>query len=127
MKTYMSKLTTHVERNLSRVLPDSFPLVFVRQTTPEAYYVAAIANFPANDKKRFDSVCLAFSLLDDETTHDVHEYDQFLSFVIGLFGKSNEGIVAFAGDNCNINRAISNHVDVPLIGSTSHRFQLAAR
>lgn len=86
MKKYMSKLMTHVESKISLVLPDRFAIEFDEQTTPIAHYVAVFATISMNDKKLFDSACLALSPLENETSQEAHEHVRFLSFVLGLFG-----------------------------------------
>lgn len=38
-----------------------------------------------------------------------------------------ENVIAFDGENCNVNCAINNHMGVRLIGCASHRNRLAAK
>lgn len=120
-------LTTHVESKISLVPPDSFVLVFDRQTAPETHYVAVFAIFPTNGQKRFSSAYFGLSPLEDKTTHKAQKYVQFLSFVLELFGKFFENIVGIVGENCNVNCATTNHMDVPPIGCASNCFQLVVK
>lgn len=65
--------------------------------------------------------------LQDETTPGADEYINFLNFLSSVHGKTMENVVAIIGDNCNVNQSISNKLSIPLIGCSSHRFQLAIK
>ena len=43
----------------------------------------------------------------------------------GLYGKEWSNVVALIADNCELNKAISDQTNKPLIGCASHRFALA--
>ena len=67
------------------------------------------------------------SPLNDESRLNSEEHIEFLAFVLNLFGKSWDIVVALIGDNVSINQSISNKLQIPLVGCASHRLNLAVR
>lgn len=53
------------------------------------------------------------------------EHVGFIHFVLSVFGKGINNVVALVGDNCNVGKSICNKLNRPLIGCASYRFNLA--
>lgn len=94
---------TCVEESVSSLLRNKFALFFGGQTTPEAHHVAVFAMFTAGCSLGYNSACLAISPFQDETTQGADEHFTFLEFVLDVFEKSLDSLVAFVGENCNVN------------------------
>lgn len=110
MKLYLSKLTTRMEVEISNTLLKNIPLVFDKQTTPEARHVALFAQYRAEFVLGYQSAYLAFSMLEDETTQGSDEYVSFLNFVLELFGKSSSNVMALMGNKCSVSQNMSDKI-----------------
>ncbi len=44
----------------------------------------------------------------------------FINFVFGLFNRNFDYIVSFTGDNCNVNKKLSEFFQTPIVGCASH-------
>ncbi len=63
----------------------------------------------------------------DETSLDTDEHFNFLTYILEVYQKSWSNVDALIGDNCKTNKAPSFKTKKPLIGCSSHRFNLAIR
>lgn len=79
------------------ILPDRIALVFDGQTFKDAHYVGVFATFSAANCNGFELVCLAMSLMEDETTQTAYQHIDFLSYVLSVFGKSFENVLSNVG------------------------------
>ena len=104
---YVFKLTHHVEKKIAKVLPDRFSIMFDGWSSAGTYYVGIYATFPSVKSVGYDSVCLAFSPLENEETYSEQEHMDLIEFVLQTFGKRTSHIVAIVADNCTTNRSIS--------------------
>ena len=104
---YMHRLTKIVERKIEGLLPDRLAIVFDGWAGGDTHFVSVFATFPANNKQGYDRVFLACSPMENEECLDANEHYNFLVYVLGVFGKSIDAVVAVVGDNCSMNRAMS--------------------
>lgn len=63
-------------------------------------------------------------LLDKEDL-SANSYMAFVDEVLLNYGKNRGNILFLVGDNCNVNKALSRKISIPLIGCASHRLNLA--
>ncbi|RHY17778.1 hypothetical protein DYB32_010473 [Aphanomyces invadans] len=63
--------------------------------------------------------------MNDECSLSADDHYDYACFVLDMFGKNWSNVVALVGDNCSTNGAFSARSKVPLIGCSSHRFNLA--
>lgn len=91
------------------------------------HYVAVFARFPAANESGFESVCLTMSPMEDETTQTADEYIESLFHVLAVFDMSFHNVTALIGDRCSSNQSIATMLRNPLIGCSSHCFQVAVR
>lgn len=63
----------------------------------------------------------------NEETQNANEHYEFILFVLSVYGKTMQNVVAVVGDNCNTNRAMSRRIGPIFVGCYSHRFNLAVR
>lgn len=127
---YMSLLTHRVERHISACLPDKFAIVIDGWTNCETHYLAVFGTYPCheheeNNGKNYSSVLLAVSPLLDETTLTASAHEETISYILSVYDKSWENVVAIIGDNVSTNKALASLVGRFLIGCASHRFNLA--
>lgn len=124
---YMKKLTVHVEHRLSNILPEKFALVFDGWSAGQTHFVGIFASFPDSSENGYAARLLAFSPMGDESSLNSAEHYGFMTFVLTTFGKTWENVICIIGDNCSTNKAVANLAEKPLIGCSSHRFNLAAQ
>lgn len=72
-------------------------------------------------------VLLGFSpfLSEDDFSHEQHL--DLVEFVLEVFSKDLSNVICFVGDNCNVNKALANLAEKPLVGCAAHRFNLAVQ
>ena len=68
---------------------------------------------------------LTFSPLLDESHLNAAGHVQLIAAALALHGKEWSNVVALFADNCELNKAMSDQANKPLIGCASHRFALA--
>lgn len=68
---------------------------------------------------------------EDETSQNGENHEEFIEFVLPLFRKSWENVLAIIGDNCALNRCLAkslcNNHQIGSVGCASHRFNLAIK
>jgi hypothetical protein len=116
-------LTSLVEKQLLKIIPEKFALIFDGWTEGSTHYVALIASYltPEGHKESL----LAIAPLLNEETLGATQHIEFMQATLELYGKNLGNVVAFIGDNCSTNKKISNDTGIPLVGCASHRFNLA--
>lgn len=127
LMTYLSQLTTLVEEKIKEKLPSRFAVIFDGWTGGDTHYVSVFASFPAVNACGYESVLLALAPMGEEDSHTADEHYSFLKFVLSVYGKTIENVVALVGDNENTNRAFGRRVGPTFVGCHSHRFNLAVR
>lgn len=63
----------------------------------------------------------------DEATNDVNEHISFQYFVLSVLGEKMSTVVVFIFDNCSVSHSVSSKLNIPLMGCTTHRFQLTVK
>ncbi|RHY87092.1 hypothetical protein DYB37_010240 [Aphanomyces astaci] len=120
----MRALCAHVERKIASQLPHQFALVHDGWSHGSTHYLAIFATFPSSDPIGYTWTLLAFAPINDEESLSADDHYEFTVFVLELFGKTWDNVVALIGDNCSTNGAFARRAGVPLIGCTSHLFIL---
>lgn len=124
---YLMKITVCVEKKIARLLPNKFALVFDGWSGGETHYVSVFASIPADTPIGYRNVLLAMSPLENEDTQSTDEHYNFIEFVLSVFGKCWNNVVALCGDNCATNKALSRKAGCGFVGCGSHRFNLAVK
>ena len=125
LKMYMEKLIQIVKNKISYELPDKFSLVIERWTKESTHFIGLCASYPYNNQKGYRTIFLAFSPLLSEISSTASDYVEFIKYVLSLFNKNLENVVAITGDNAEVNKFIANLCSIPLIGCANHKFNLA--
>lgn len=71
-----------------------------------------LTTYPVDNKNGFNKLLLAISLMENEATQDTLEYLDFLDFVLDLFGKDRNNVLALIGENRNTNESMSRFLRV---------------
>ena len=128
LRKYMGILTKEVEKKISHILPEKIALVIDGWTKASVHFVGVFATYPDLGKVGgYESVMLAFSPMFCETEFGADEHYEFISWVLSVYGKTFENVIAIIGDNVSVNKALSTKCNLPLIGCASHRFNLAVK
>lgn len=121
----IDNLTSLIEKKMSAALPDKFFILFDGWTIDGTHYVVIFATYLYVKPPGYDSVLLALSSLDNEESEKADEHYAFMKFVLSVFGKKMEDIVAIMGEKCSTNKALPTSVGCGFSGCCSHRFNLA--
>eukprot|EP00171_Calliarthron_tuberculosum_P021824 IDg21824t1 len=122
---YLSKLSTRVEDRIRNLLPEKFALIFDGWTSSDTHFVAIFASFPVKSTNGYRTVLLSFSPFEDEVSQNAKNHYLFACFVLDLYGKSFNNVVALIGDNCETNKLFATLAGTYFVGCASHRFNLA--
>ena len=126
LKKYMDRVTKRVEQKISSLLPEKFSIVLDGWTKKSTHFVAVFAVYPVDTELGYESVLLGFSPLLCETNFGAKNHHELLEWTLELYGKNIENnVVALIGDNAEVNKALANLCEKPLIGCASHKFNLA--
>lgn len=77
--------------------------------------------------KGYNTFLLGFSPFENEQSQGAHQHTMYVEYVLNLFGKDMSNVVALCGDNCYTNKAFVDTVNKPLVGCSSHRYNLAVQ
>lgn len=125
LKKYMEKLVREVEQKISDDLPNIFSLVIDGWTKRSTHFIGLFASYPCNNQNGYCTVLLAFSPMVSETSFTASDHVEFIEYVLSVYNKNLENVVAITGDNAEVNKSIANLCKMPLIGCASHKFNLA--
>ena len=127
LMAYMDDLTTVVEKKLAKMIPDSFALVFDGWTHVSTHYLSIFATWGSNEETGYEVALLGLSPLENEETLSAVEHENYITYVLNLFGKSAENVACVIADNNNTNKAVADAMGASFIGCASHRFNLAVQ
>lgn len=125
--TYLQKLTFVFELHIQQKLLEKFSIVFDGLCGGGSHYFSLYEIYPAPEYIGYDMVLVARSTMENENSLDAHKQYEFMKFVLTLFCKSMDYMVAMAGDNWNKNRAMSRRIGPIFVSCHSHRFNLAVK
>jgi len=124
---YLVALTAHVESKIRSQLPDRIALVFDGWSSNDTHFVAVYATYSSESELGYNSVLLAFSPFEDESSQDAIHHLDFTKWVLSNYGKSFANVIALIGDNCATNRRFATLAKTNFVGCASHRFNLAVK
>ena len=122
---FLTPLTTAVETKISKQLSVKFALVFEGSTSNSSHYVASYASSPPNNRSGFISRLLSVYSIGDECQLESDQHIEYFDYVLSLYGKSTDNVVAIVGDNPSVNESIFGKTGIPFIGFASHLFNVA--
>ena len=121
----MDLVTREVEKKIGDLLPSKFALVLDGWTKNSTHFLGVFASSASPNINGFETVLLAFSPFLSEKEFTATAHYELLEFILNIYGKSFENVIAFCGDNAEVNKSLANLCNLPLIGCASHRFNIA--
>ncbi|CAI9729023.1 XP_014786661.1PREDICTED: uncharacterized protein LOC106880990 [Octopus vulgaris] len=121
----MEKLNQELDKKISEELPSKVSLVIDGWTKGSKYLIGLFASYSCNYQNDYCTVSLVFSPMVSETSFTASDYVEFIEYVLSVYNKNSENVVAITGDNTGVNKSIANLCRIPLIGCASHKFNLA--
>jgi hypothetical protein len=130
----------HYEEIKSKLLPSKFGLCFDGWACGSIHYVAIFAVFPRSDEA-FDEdgnsypvtkqgkLLSAIAPLPEMTNEGLTaaSHISFIQSKLGFYAKRLSNVKFFCGDNCSVNKAMSNRTKIPTIGCYSHLINLGMK
>jgi hypothetical protein len=121
---YMELLVLQVENRIKDDLPEEFAIIFDGWSEDSTHFIGIFAVF-SSAKEITKQHLLAFTPLLDETDLSADSQSALIIDTLELYGKDISNVVCIIGDNCSTNKSVANILGVPLVGCSSHRFNLA--
>ncbi|OWZ10459.1 hypothetical protein PHMEG_00016690 [Phytophthora megakarya] len=100
-----------------------FGLIFDGWSHASLHYVGIFAVYECNGQRR--QPLRGVSPL-DEGCQDADAHIRLIANVLSVYNKTPEMVCFLVADNCATNQSIATKLTVPLVGCSSHRFNLAA-
>ena len=118
-------ITKQVERKIQEALPSKFALAIDGWSSHSTHFLGVFAVYTSDTETGFATALLAFSPMLNEETYAAREHQDFLEWVLSVYGQSFENVAAIIADNTETNKCLASLCDKPLLGCASHRFNLA--
>ena len=125
--SYMLRLTELVENKIAKLLPKHIALVLDGWSQDNTHYFALFALFSSLSSKGYETRLLALSQIGGECSLRANKHHEFLTFVIELYSLNWANVACLTSDNVSTNKEFSNITYLPLIGCSSHLFNLAVQ
>lgn len=105
-------------------LPEKFALIFDGWDSRGGNYVDMFASFAINNAAKYELGLLTFLDFKDEENADANEHNNFINYILELFGKSASNLGAIVWCNGALNKSIARILKVGFVGCRSQRFNL---
>lgn len=122
--TYLEPLTWVLEKNIAITLPSKFALVCDGWYSGDSHYVAGFATYILRKTNAYQHKMIWFSSFEYDDKLSANEHNAFISFILNLYGKKFENLVAILGDKRSTNRSFAKSPNCNFIGCYSHKFNL---
>lgn len=130
LKKSMLTLRDKVTEKIKFELPNIFALVIDGWENPNGDHIVAIfASYEIYKDGLYISKrpLLSVSTLNTPTTENSKSHADYISWVLCEFGKSPANVVSITADNCNLNPATCNLLNIKMVGCKSHLLNLFIR
>ncbi|KUF96014.1 ADP-ribosylation factor 2-B [Phytophthora nicotianae] len=122
---YKRLLVREVETVIAGILPKSFGIIFDGWTFRPEHCVAVFASFRHDGKMQTIVIAIAPIIDDEISDHTASSNVKILDVILSYYGRSKASIAYIVGDNCSVNGAAADQLQVPMVGCASHRLNLA--
>ncbi|ETL25409.1 hypothetical protein L916_20734 [Phytophthora nicotianae] len=122
---YKRLLVREVETVIAGILHKSFGIIFDGWTFRSEHYVAVFASFRHDGKMQTIVIAIAPIIDDEISDHTASSNVKILDVILSYYGRSKASIAYIVGDNCSVNGAVADQLQVPMVGCASHRLNLA--
>ena len=126
-KKYMENVTKEVEVLIKTKLPNRFVPVIDGWSKSSTHFVGVFASYSCENNLGYESALLSFSPLLTETSFNARDHYEYFEWVLRLYNKIFRNVVCNCGDNAEVNKAIANLCNLPLLGCNSHQLNLAVK
>lgn len=124
LKKYLTATTEAVEWAIAAAIPPHFGIMFDGWTCYSEDYVAFFVVFWRD--VQLEHPLLALAPL-NEVDLSAESHCAYIRNTLAIFGQSAEPLKFLVGDNCATNQLTATKLGVPLVGCSSHRFNLATK
>jgi hypothetical protein len=124
---YLYSLKKAVENKVAAKLTEKFVIVFDGWTERSRHFIGLFAVCYNSKENKTEKFLLSIAPPFDEESFDANSHYSFIVDVLELFGKSLSNVVSVVGDNARVNKFIADLMNLPFIGCSSHRFNLACK
>ena len=124
---YLISLTKRAKFKARQCLPNLFSFVFDGWSESATHMIVIFSGVSADNGSGYKTYLLGFSPFENEASQSAEKQKLYAEFVLNLFGKNWNNVAALFGYNCNTNKAFATLLDKPLVGSYSHRFNIAVK
>ena len=127
-KTYSVEIhgsTNEGSRKHNLDLPNQFSLAIDDSSKGSTHFVGLFAAYTEPNEKGYSSVLLSFSTMFDEKNFTAQDHYEHLTYVLSVYKKTFENVVAITGDNVATNKRIGDRCGVKFVGCASQRLNLA--
>lgn len=107
LSKYMHDLTQRVEAKISAKLPKKFAIVFDGWSANQTHFVGMFATYPNQFECGYEKTLLGISPFENEDSQSADAHIEYITYVLELFNRSLENVVAYIGDNCNVNLSMA--------------------
>ncbi|ETO77137.1 hypothetical protein F444_07620, partial [Phytophthora nicotianae P1976] len=122
---YMRLLVREVETVIAGIMPKSFGIIFDGWTFRSEHCVAVFASFRHDGKMQTIVIAIAPIIDDEISDYTASSNFKILDVILSYYGRSKASIAYIVGDNCSVNGAVADQLQVPMVGCASHRLNLA--
>ncbi|RLN80751.1 hypothetical protein BBJ28_00021062 [Nothophytophthora sp. Chile5] len=110
----MRLLVREFETVIANILPKSFGIIFEGWIFRSEHYVAVFASFRHDGKAQNILIAMAPIIDDEVDDYTANSHIKFLDTIIS-FGRSKASIAYIVGDNCSVNGAVADQLQVPML------------
>lgn len=124
-------LCSVMRNSIKSKLPSKVAIIFDGWSEGTVHYIGVSASYClfVNGVEEIRQTLLSMRpLLTDEVIGmTAQDHLHHLAQVMRIYGKTENNIMCFVGDNCNVNKCMAALLKIPLIGCGSHKFNLAVK
>lgn len=124
-------LCSVMKNTIKLKLPSKVAIIIDGWSEGTVHYIGVSASYCllVNEVEEIRQSLLSMCpLLTDEVTGmTAQDHLHHLAQVMRTYGKSENNIMCFVGDNCSMNKCMAALLKIPLIGCGSHKFNLAVK
>ncbi len=106
-----------LKKTIRVLLSNRFALASDGWSDGDTHFVAMFSCAPAENDILYKTYLLGVSPFEEELSQDALHHKSYSEFVLDLFEKSYENVVALLAYNCSTNRSVAEKIQKPLIGS----------
>lgn len=124
---YLNNMPKLVEYKIKQILFDRFAVLLDGCSSGGTYFISRFVTFTSNNPSGFDSLLLEMAQIGAEEFASAEEHYYLLKFVLLVYDKNVNNVVALIGDNEHTIKDFARQVRPILTGCHQHKLNLAAK